>query len=304
MIESGSLTPGVSADDFGLRPGLGLRIELPAPALRPFVDHYHVLASDPAYWDGVLSWALPSPPIIRFVFDGAVVTRLGNRIYHEMPAAALYGFTSRAREVRSHGGVTVGAALTPLGWARLTPMPADRLRDQIVPLTQVVAADAIERTASRLRASSFGPGVKAILDEFLHPLFARAAPMEEEIATLMAVLADDDVHDIATASERAGMSSTQLRRSSTRHFGSPPKTLLVQTRFMRSLWRMLEAGHPPDYSQISPTYFDKSHFLRDASRFLGLTPRRFMAQQQHYLLAVARALALVRAADVGETPGA
>lgn len=297
MIESGSLTPGVSVHDLGLPPGTALRIELPAPALRPFVDHYHVLDSDPVMWTDAVSWALPSWPIIRFTFDAPIVTRLGNRVYDRMPNAALYGFTSRAREVTTRGGVTVGAGLTPLGWARLFTVPADTLRDQVVPLADVMAADRVAATHAALQASRLGGDVKPILDAFFAPLLATPARAEPAIATLMQLIADDSIHDIGTASARADMHPTALRRLSTRYFGFPPKTLLVQERFMRSLRRMLLAGGPPDYSTIAPTYFDKSHFLRDAGRFLGMTPRRFLARDHRYLLAITRARQLVEAAD-------
>ncbi len=296
MIESGSLTPGVSADDFGLPPGTALRIELPAPAIRPFVDHYHVLDSDPAVWGDAITWALPSWPIIRFAF-APMATRLGNRIYDPMPEAALYGFTSRARELRTQGGVTVGAGLTPLGWARLFAFPAEALRDQIVPLSEVLPADRVATVHRQLRDATLERDVKPLLDAFFAPLLTEPVRAEARIAALMRLVGDDTVHDIGTASERAGMSSTALRRLSTRYFGFPPKTLLVQERFMRSLRRMLLAGGPPDYSQIAPTYFDKSHFLRDATRFLGMTPRRFLARDHRYPLAIARARRLVEAAD-------
>jgi AraC-like DNA-binding protein len=297
MIESGSLTPGVSVHDFGLPPGTALRIELPAPALRPFVDHYHILDSDPTMWADAISWALPSWPIVRFSFDAPMTVRLGNRLYDPMPTAALYGFTSRAREARTQGGVTVGAGLTPLGWARLLDLPADMFRDQVVPLTQVLPPERVAATGAALRASTLAGDVKPILDAFFTPLLHSPVRAEPAIAMLMRLVADDSVHDIGTASSRAGMNPTALRRLSTRYFGFPPKTLLVQERFMRSLRRMLLAGGTPDYSTIAPTYFDKSHFLRDADRFLGMTPRRFLARDHRYTLAVARARCLVEAAD-------
>ena len=297
MIESGSLTPGVSADDFGLPPGTALRIELPAPALRPFLTHYHVLDSDPAVWDGAVSWALPSWPIVRFTFDAPMAMRLGNRVYDPPPEAALYGFTSKAREVRTRGGVTVGAGLTPLAWARLFDVRAERLRDQVVPLAEVLPTHEVEAVVARLAASDLGPAVAGILDGFFAPRLARPSGAEAAIRRLMAVVADDDIHDITAASEHAGLSPTALRRLSTRYFGFPPKTLLVQERFMRSLRRIMLAGGRPDYSQIAPTYFDKSHFLRDAGRFLGMTPRRFLSLDHAYVDAVMRAQALVRARD-------
>ena len=52
---------------------------------------------------------------------------------------------------------------------------------------------------------------------------------------------------------------------------------------------MYAAGGEADYSLRSHSYFDVSHFLRDADEFLGTTPRRFMARQTPYLRYLLRA---------------
>lgn len=297
MIESGSHMPGVRVQDFGLPQGTALRVDLPAPPLRPFLTHYHVLDSDRGLHDGVVSWALPSWPMIRLILtDAPMVLRIGNRLYDPVPPAALYGFASRARQMTTHGGVTVGIGLSPLGWARMIDVAADKLRDQVVPAADHLDAARIAALRRKLMASDRSAEVAPILDAFFAPLLERANRAEAGIATLMRLVADDRVHDIAAASQETGMTPTTLRRLATRYFGFPPKTLLVQERFMRSLRRMLMADSTPDYSVIAPTYFDRSHFLRDADRFLGMTPRRFMRLDNRYMLAVMRARSLVAAA--------
>ncbi|KQT32659.1 hypothetical protein ASG29_13050 [Sphingomonas sp. Leaf412] len=294
MIESGSRTPGVSAEDFNLPPGTALRIEVPAPALRPFLTHYFVLDSERALHDGVVNWALPTWPTIRLIMTDAPMTlRLGSRTYDPIPSVALYGFTSRARQVTTHGGVTIGVGISPLGWARMLDVPAERLRDQVVPLSDLMPQLRVEALRRALKASDQAADVAPILDAFFHPFLTNPLPAEPAIAALMRLITDEEVHDIRTASQRTGMSPASLRRLAVRYFGFPPKTLLVQERFIRSLRRMLLADEKPDYSVIAQTYFDKSHFLRDADRFLGMTPRRFMMRDNRYMLAVMRAHAIV-----------
>jgi hypothetical protein len=48
------------------------------------------------------------------------------------------------------------------------------------------------------------------------------------------------------------------------------------------------------YDLIDSSYYDSSHFLRDANTFLGTTPRRFMAQGTTFMIAslIARAAAI------------
>ncbi len=294
MIESGSHVPGVDAADFGLPPHTALRIELPSPALRPFLADYHVLDSEGPHAEGAETWMLPAWPAIRIILtDRRIALRLGRRVYDPLPVASLYGTTSRAMRMTSHGGVTVGIGVKPLGWTRFFPAKADLFRDQVVPLGKVMNPKLIDELVGALRESDQGPEVKPLLDAFFERLCGPPCPDEPLVRQLSALIADEETHDLTTASARIGISTAALRRLSGRYFGFPPKTLLIRTRFLRSLLRMMAEGDHLDYGLISPTYHDVSHFLRDANHFLGMTPRRFAKIDNPYLKAILRARRVV-----------
>jgi len=83
------------------------------------------------------------------------------------------------------------------------------------------------------------------------------------------------------------------------HFGFPPKTLLMRARLLRSILALkLSGGSQTGYSAIDPAYFDDSHFVRDARRFLGMTPRQFLQLETPYLNASMRARAMVFGVNV------
>jgi hypothetical protein len=300
VIESGSHVPGVDPAAFGLPPHTALRIELPSPALGPFFADYHVLDSEGPHAAGAETWMLPAWPAIRIILtDRPISLRLGRRSYDPLPVASLYGTTSRAMRMTTHGGVTVGIGVKPLGWARFLAAKADLFRDQVVPLSRVMEPALVDELVETLRASDQGPGVKPLLDAFFERLCGPPCPDEPLIRQLSALIADDETHDLATACERIGVPANVLRRLSARYFGFPPKTLLIRTRFIRSLLRMMAEGDELDYRLIAPTYFDASHFLRDADRFLGMTPKRFARIDNHYLKAILRArMVVARAAKV------
>ena len=300
MIESGSHVPGVDAAAFGLPPHTALRIELPSPALSPFLADYHVLDSEGPRAHGAETWMLPAWPAIRVILgDRPISLRLGRRNYDPLPVASLYGTTSRAMRMTTHGGVTVGIGIKPLGWARFFRPKAELFRDQVVPLGRVMEPRLVDELVAALRACDQGPAVKPLLDGFFGRLCGPPCPDEELIRRLGALIADEETHDLATASERIGIPPVALRRLAARYFGFPPKTLLIRTRFLRSLLRMMAAGDDLDYRLIAPTYHDASHFLRDADRFLGMTPKRFARLDNQYLKAILRARAVVaRAARV------
>ncbi len=299
MIESGSHTPGVSVEAFGLPDNAALRFEQPDARLAGYLTDYHVLDSiEP---DGVpaIDWMLPSWPAIRiFLSERRLAVTLRRRTYDPIPVASLYGTTSQALQVTTNGGVTIGIGIGALGWARLVRRPADAYRDRITPLGEVLPAALVDALVAELRASDQGPAVKGILDAFFLDHLGPPDPDEPAIRQLAALIVDDETQDLASAAAAVGISEVQLRRLSTRHFGFPPKTLLIRTRFLKSFVRMMASGRA-DYSLIARSYHDVPHFLRDAQRFLGMTPRRFIALDTPKLDAALRARAAVLGAATG-----
>ncbi|WP_034161142.1 AraC family transcriptional regulator [Sphingomonas sp. ERG5] len=294
MIESGTHTPGVSAESFGLPPNTALRYEQPDSRLTGYITDYHVLDSDVGPSGSAIEWMLPSWPAIRVILaDNPIALTLGETIYDPMPEATLYGTTSKAMRVTSSGGVTIGAGITPLGWSRLFRGRADEYRDRIVPLDTMMSADITGELVSLLRTSDRALDVKDILDRFFLKHMGPPDRSEAEIRALMTLIVDDRTLDLSTAAARIGIDARRLRRLATHHFGFPPKTLLLRARFLRSFLKMLAVRDHADYSLIAATYHDASHFLRDANRFLGMTPRRFMAMKTPYLDAALRARAAV-----------
>lgn len=291
LIESGSLTPGVSVDAFGLPPRTALRMELPAPELRDFLTDYHAFDSDPTYHERRDHVILPTWPIIRFAFaQERISLSIGPRTYDPVPPAALYGTVTRAQRLVSHGGVTIGIGISPIGWGRLFDVPASDLRDRAVPLDRMMQAADVEALYVRLAASDRGRDIKPILDAFFKDHIGPPTRDEPFVRRFNDLLREDAEIDLASAAERVGVSPVSLRRLSTRYFGFPPKILMIRARFLRSIVRMLmKGGDAPDYSLMSKAYFDIPHFLRDADRFLGMTPRRLMEHDNGYVLASLRA---------------
>lgn len=289
MIESGSSVVGVDPASWGLPPGTAFRLDLPAPDLRPFITDYHIQDSDEAVHAGTVTYPLPAWPVIRIILaTEAISLQLGPRRY-VLPVASLYGTTTRSMAVTSYGGITIGIGISPLGWSRLFSVSADKVRDQVVPLDTMMPAAAVHALVETLRTADLVKDLGPILNDFLRDRLSPPGPHEEVIVGLTHLINDDKTEDIASATRQLGVEANALRRIAIRYFGFPPKVLLVRARFVRSLVRMMLGDCITDYSKIAPTYFDRSHFLRDARRFLGTTPRRYLMRHNAYMFANLRA---------------
>lgn len=290
----GTNSAGVDRSVFAMPEGMTIRYDRPADALTNLVTGYHVYGARGPAPEGQVDWFLPATANVRFAFDaGQISISIGRRTFASMPPAALFGPTSIALKAQSHGGVMVGFGVSALGWNRFFHQPAHSYRNMIVPLDQTCDPGFAHDLETRLSAAEREEDVAAILDAALLERLGSPHADEPLILQLMAIIGRDGSTDIRMVAAELGITTDALRRLSVRHFGFTPKMLLRRARFLRSFLRMFRTRETVDYSAIDPSYFDVSHFLRDANTFLGTTPRRFMARSTPFLDASLRARAAV-----------
>ena len=265
-----------------------LRYEEPAEPLRRHFTSYFVMAST----EGVAApreWVLPAWGMIWIMLDPtAVRVEIGNRRYAGLASSVLYGVTSRAMAVDATGSIMVGMDVSPLGWARLFGRTAEGLRDRIVPLVDMLPADFVEELYLSLMASDRGRDVKAVLDRLFLPLMATPHPDEESIIELLRLLGDDRFTDVTTAARAYGLNPRSTARLARSFFGFPPKTLMMRTRFLRALVPLLDGGNRSADDAVLTGYYDQSHFNKDAMRYLGMSPQRYIDLPQSYAAAARR----------------
>lgn len=287
-VTGGTNANGIDAAVFAMPPGMAIRYDRPATALADYITGYHVYRTN-----GVVpqvDWFLPATANVRIALDaGPIAVSIGRRTYDPLPTASLFGPTSLALRATTTGGVMIGFGISALGWARLFRRPAGDFRNKIVPLEDVLGHGFTRRLVEALHGATGDAMIAPILDAMLLTRLGALHDDAPRIRQLMAIIAEDGPADIVAVAARLGIPTHGLRRLSVRHFGFPPKMLLMRARFLRSFLRLMAAGEGADYSAIDGSYFDASHFLRDSTMFLGTTPRRFMALTKPFLEASVRA---------------
>ncbi|MES3151245.1 hypothetical protein [Sphingomonas faeni] len=292
QMRGGTNIDGVSDDAFAMPPGMRMRYDRPAPELSAYLTGYAIYAADdPA---PMINWYLPSPAMISVLVEaGPVNVSIGNHRFGPLDRASLYGPTSRALRTETRTGISVGVGLSALGWSRLTMRSAGDFHNRVAPLSTVMGSALAKRLIDGLDALDDDAQIAPLLDGIFAPLFGHRHPRDDLIRAFTALSVTDGVIEMKDVAERLGVATHELRRMATRHFGMPPKLLLRRARFLRSFIRLMTAEGLADYSMIDSSYFDASHFLRDAGTFLGTTPRRFIASDTTFLRASLRARAAV-----------
>lgn len=263
--------------------GMTVRYFQPDSRITDYVTGYHVYAYYGSDTQAKIDWFLPGTANVRVTIgaEGPVSVRIGRRDFAHTPAVALYGPTSCALRATTHGGTMIGFGISALGWSRLFAGSASTVRNQIVALESYWEQQVVEELLDVLVKSDGAAGVKAVLDAFLLDRLGGPCPDEHVLRQLMVLVVDDETIDLATAAARIGIVPHRLRRLAARHFGFPPKSLLIRARFLRTFLEL--RAQPDDPAPITRRYFDQSHFLRDANMILGMTPRRFIALQTPFL---------------------
>lgn len=204
VIDSGTHVPGVTAQMFDIPPGRALRLERPVENLREQLWSYYV--GDGELGVPTIDWLLPSwTKIMVFLEEQPVTMSIGNRVYEAPPAAVLVGVTSQLLRIQSCGGVAICINVSPRGWARLTPLSAETLRDRVTPLEQVISTPLVDELTRALRNSDHGVEVKGVLDKFFLRHLTDEHPDEPIIAKIMALIANEHGGDLRIAAAMLGI---------------------------------------------------------------------------------------------------
>lgn len=198
-----------------------------------------------------------------------------------IPRCSLQSPTSVAMPFQFENGFhSIGAALTPLGWAALSDLPADEhgnqlfdageiLGDEIEPmvngLVEAYASDSIDQDAMIAEMT------RCVAAHIRKVPARHVALIETTVAWLGKSLdpALDDLYASTTYSTR------QAQRLVERYFGLNPRALKRKYRAVRAA-AILSA---PDIDEqqviaVEEHFYDQSHLIREIGLFVGRTPSR------------------------------
>jgi AraC-like DNA-binding protein len=214
----------------------------------------------------------------RFLLSGAIHTDIGGemQVIHS-GEAILCGSTFQWSNVRFEAGtVVVGAAITPLGWARMFKVPASDYADQLVPLRDLMPPDThglidlvFDLPDGRTRVS--------VADEAFAALDSPEARINQHfLDSVTDWITDPEPNELEDLLAAIDLSPRQVERLSKHYFGSAPKKLHRKFRALHSAnrltWQSME-----DWRDVATTaYYDQSHFIREFKQFNGRTPSEFI----------------------------
>jgi AraC-like DNA-binding protein len=231
----------------------------PAPDLATLVERH---------W--LVSWSLPPGreasvtllphPCVNVVFDRGRLTVSGvGRESFTYP----YRGEGRVFGVKFRPGAFLPFLRRPLSQITGTVLPAEELWGP--------AATVLE---SRMAAAQGVDELVALAEGFLRERWPAADPQVEFVGRIVAALLHDrTISRVDDVTERFGVNPRTLQRLFQRYVGVSPKWVLRRYRLHEAAAVLAREQHRP-WAEVAADlgYFDQSHFIRDFTSAIGMTP--------------------------------
>jgi AraC-like DNA-binding protein len=174
----------------------------------------------------------------------------------------------------SGSGRVFGVKFRPGGFRPFLGRPVSELTDQTVPLAILWGPSAATAMAADLTAAPDLPALVAVAERHLREHWPVPDPEVAVVGRIVhALLYDRSVTRVEEVSARFGIRPRTLQRLFQRYVGVSPKWVLRRYRLHEAAARLAE-GTDTSWADVAADlgYFDQSHFIRDFTRAIGMTP--------------------------------
>jgi AraC-like DNA-binding protein len=171
-------------------------------------------------------------------------------------------------------GRVFGVKFRPGGFLPFLRRPVATLTDQYLPLAALWGAADADRLARDLTAAPDLDALVAAAERHLRAHWPRPDPEVATVGRIVhALLHDRAITRVDDVTARFGLSARSLQRLFQRYVGVSPKWVLQRYRLHEAAARLAEEPSG-SWAEVAADlgYFDQSHFIRDFTRAVGLTP--------------------------------
>lgn len=264
------MTPGAS-------PGLFARVRFrrrePAPALRPYLEHYWLID-----WDldqPYASHVVPHPSV------NVVFQRFGpgadGPAFAEVAGVGLELFTQKL----AGRGRVCGVQFRPGGFRPFAPgWPVSEWTGRRVPIAEVMPATDADLAAVLGPPDAPEDARVAALDTYLLGVGPRPDPQAAHaMAVADRIRTDRTIRRVARLAEAEGVSVRSLQRLFAAYVGVGPKWVILRYRIHEALER---AESEVDWAELAAElgYSDQAHLVRDFTATVGVPPTAYAGQQE------------------------
>ena len=184
---------------------------------------------------------------------------------------------------------SIGAVMSPLGWAALTGLDAgehgnrlyragDWLGEKVEQVGQALCED---YRSGKLSGHECAAALCDFIAANLKPVNARHHELIKLTTRWLSSDLNPSVEDLYQA---IPYSKRQVQRLVERYFGLPPQALARKYRALRAAGLISLPNLSPEYeAALGEAFYDQSHMIREIRLFAGRTPKRLTGDESAYL---------------------
>lgn len=248
----------------------------PAPALRPYIEHYWFVSATAAMpLDLSVDVYVDARADLIFNFGAPYTRTVAGEAPVELARSNLDAQRSRPIRVEQRGAIVVsGARFHTGGLAPFVRTPLASFTDRTVPLDEAFGPEGPALEAA-LRAADADLTLQTrLLDAFFSSRLALGPGARTLLALKARIEAEGGLTRMDTLCADAGLSARTLTRLFQTHLGLGPKTFARIVRFQRAL-SMLRADPGCTLAAVAVAcgYYDQPHFVREFKACAGVPPK-------------------------------
>ncbi len=189
---------------------------------------------------------------------------------------------------------SVGASLSPLGWAAFAGVPANTHMDRLVPAREFLGEE-IDEFAGALcenyrQGTVSGEAACRALADWIAPRLQPVPPLHEAlIEHTLSWLGSSLNPDVEPLFSKLKYSRRQTERLVARYFGFSPAALARKMRAVRAANLLaLPQLNDEAEAEIAAAFYDQPHMIREIRRYCGYTPARLGGPDEPLFLTMLR----------------
>ena len=183
----------------------------------------------------------------------------------------------------------IGAVLSPLGWAALTGLEANKYGNRFVKASKWLDSNVDElgaRLCEEYREGTIsGQDCALALAEYIGANAKRVNSRHAELIKQTNEWLGSSLNPpLEELNARAAYSERQVQRLVERYFGLPPTALARKYRALRAAALLSFPQLTPEFeAELGEAFYDQSHMIKEIRAFVGRTPARLSNDESPFL---------------------
>ncbi len=265
---------------------MNYKVVLPCETLEPFVECFWLLSAPKTEGKGESQIVLPDGRTELIVHFGSHFLKLEGKRFVKQAVVLMSGQLTKRIVLKPSGEIGVVAArFKPAGAARFFNLPYEEIVDRVVDFSayeKEVSKRLLEQVAEANSDESRLKFVQDLLTERLQEESKEDIYVRQACRYIMQSEGEYSVEDLV---KLIGFSERQLERKFKNQVGISPKVLSRIVRFQKFLGLSKTTGCKTlTEAALVCGYYDQSHFIRDFTKFSGVSPVNYLTSNHPILL--------------------